>query len=79
MKEEKLIKELKELEHCIKKELDERLQLQENTKLDLLKFYHEGYLEGQRVIFDRILDIITAYHEDRLGDRNEKNSKWEIV
>ena len=79
MKEEKLIKELKELEHRIKEELDERRQLQENTKLDLLKFYHEGYLEGQRIIFDRILDIITAYHEDRLGDRNEKNSKWEIV
>jgi len=72
MKEEKIIKELKELEHRIKEELDERRQLQENTKLDLLKFYHEGYLEGQRVIFDRILDIITTYHEGRLDDRNEE-------
>ena len=72
MKEEKLIKELKELEQCIKKELDERLQLQENTKLDLLKFYHEGYLEGQRVIFERILDIIKSYHEDRPDNRNEE-------
>jgi len=63
MKEEKLIKELKELEHR---------RLQENTELDLLKFYHEGYLEGQRVIFDRIFDIITAYREDRLDDRNEE-------
>ena len=72
MKEGKLIKELKELEHRIKEELDERRQLQENTELDLLKFYHEGYLEGQRVIFDRILDIITAYHEDRLDDKNEE-------
>jgi len=70
MKEGKLIKELKELEHRIKEELGERRRLQENTELDLLKFYHEGYLEGQRVIFDRILDIITAYHEDRLDDRN---------
>ena len=69
MKEEKLIKELKELEHRIGKELDERRQLQENTELDLLKFYHEGYLEGQRVIFDRILDIIKAYHEDRPDDK----------
>ena len=69
MKEEKLIKELKELEHRIREELDEHRQLQENTELDLLKFYHEGYLEGQRVIFDRILDIISAYHEDRLDDR----------
>ena len=69
MKEGKLIKELKELEHRIKEELDEHRQLQENTELDLLKFYHEGYLEGQRVIFDRILDIISAYHEDRLDDR----------
>jgi len=72
MKEEKLIKELKELEHRIGEELNERRQLQENTELDLLKFYHEGYLEGQRVIFDRILDIIKAYHEDRLDDRNEE-------
>jgi len=72
MKEGKLIKELKELEHRIKEELDERRQLQENTELDLLKFYHEGYLEGQRVIFDRILDIITAYHEDRLDDKYEE-------
>jgi len=72
MKEEKLIKELKELEHRIGEELNERRQLQENTELDLLKFYHEGYLEGQRVIFDRILDIITAYREDRLDDRNEE-------
>jgi len=72
MKEEKLIKEIKELEHRIREELNERRQLQENTELDLLKFYHEGYLEGQRVIFDRILDIISAYHEDRLDDRNEE-------
>ena len=72
MKEGKLIKELKELEHRIKEELDERRQLQENTELDLLKFYHEGYSEGQRVIFDRILDIITTYHEGRLDDRNEE-------
>ena len=72
MKEGKLIKELKELEHRIKEELGERCRLQENTELDLLKFYHEGYLEGQRVIFDRILDIITAYHEDRLDDKNEE-------
>ena len=48
MKEGKLIKELKELEHRIKEELDERRQLQENTELDLLKFYHERYLEGQK-------------------------------
>ena len=72
MKEGKLIKELKELEHRIKEELDERRQLQENTELDLLKFYHEGYLEGQRVIFDRILDIINTHREDRLDDRNEE-------
>jgi len=72
MKEEKLIKELKELEHRIKEELDKHRRLQENTELDLLKFYHEGYLEGQRVIFDRILDIIKAYHEDRLDNRNEE-------
>jgi len=72
MKEEKLIKELKELEHRIREELNERRQLQENTELDLLKFYHEGYLEGQRVIFDRILDIIKAYHEDRPDNRNEE-------
>jgi len=72
MKEEKLIKEIKELEHRIREELNERRQLQENTELDLLKFYHEGYLEGQRVIFDRILDIVSAYHEDRLDDRNEE-------
>ena len=38
MKEGKLIKELKELEHRIKEELDERRQLQENTELDLLNF-----------------------------------------
>jgi len=63
---------MKELEHRIREELNERRQLQENTELDLLKFYHEGYLEGQRVIFDRILDIISAYHEDRLDDRNEE-------
>jgi len=69
MKEEELIKELKELEHRIKEELDEHRRLRENTELDLLKFYHEGYLEGQRVIFDRIFDIITSYHEVRLGDR----------
>jgi len=69
MKEGKLINELKELEHCIKKELNERRQLQENTELDLLKFYHEGYLEGQRVIFDRILDIISAYYKDRMNDK----------
>ena len=72
MKEGKLIKELKELEHRIKEELDKHRRLQENTELDLLKFYHEGYLEGQRVIFDRILDVITAYREDRLDDRNEE-------
>jgi len=69
MKKEKLINELKELEHCIKKELNERRQLQENTELDLLKFYHEGYLDGQRVIFDRILDIISAYYKDRMDDK----------
>jgi len=72
MKEGKLIKELKELEHRIKEELDEHRRLRENTELDLLKFYHEGYLEGQRVIFDRILEIISAYYEDRLEDKKMK-------
>jgi len=72
MKKGKLIKELKELEHRIKEELDERRRLQENTELDLLKFYHEGYLEGQRVIFDRIFDIINTHREDKLDDRNEE-------